>query len=92
MKECQDFCEQRVYVSELANSQCEASELQMSSKIVLGVSLRLTEVSSFGTLRFSAFRNPEKDDPAVSLQIYSYIFKDIASPFFNHKQGNRISC
>ena len=52
VKECQDFCEQRAYVSEFANSQCEVSELQMSSKVVLGVSLRLTEVSSFGTLCF----------------------------------------
>ena len=38
VKKCQDFCGQGVYVSELANSQFEVSELQMSSKVVLGVS------------------------------------------------------
>ena len=35
VKECQDVCEWAVCVSELANWQCEISELQMSSKIVL---------------------------------------------------------
>ena len=35
-KNCQDFCERAVCVSELANWHCEVPELQMSSKIVLG--------------------------------------------------------
>ena len=44
-KEYQDFCEQAVCVSQLANWHCEVPELQMSSKIVL--ESLFTEVSSF---------------------------------------------
>ena len=35
-KECQDFFEQGVCVSELANWQCEAPELHIASKVVSG--------------------------------------------------------
>ena len=65
MKECQEFCERAVCVSELEKWECEVPELSNVDKIVSG----LSEVdrgfifceSSF--LRFLAFRTFEKDDP-----------------------------
>ena len=37
-KECQDFCERAVYVSELENWQCEVPGLSNVNKIVSGLS------------------------------------------------------
>ena len=37
-KECQDFCERVVYVSELENWQCEVPGLSNVNKIVSGLS------------------------------------------------------
>ena len=38
VKECQDFCERAVCVSELENWQCEVPELSNVDKIVSGLS------------------------------------------------------
>ena len=59
-KECQDFCERVVCVSEVENWQCEVPELQMSIRLSRGF-LRLT-ADVFVNLRFLAFGSSEKDD------------------------------
>ena len=61
-KECQDFCEQAVHVSELKNWHCEVLGFQMSTRLSQGF-LRLTEASCFVNLHFSVFGSSEKDDP-----------------------------